>query len=53
VGKGRPGWHFEDTANHENYFGAQYDIHGGAMDLIFLTTRRDRPDAAASGKKRW
>ncbi|MDD4652381.1 MAG: cysteine--tRNA ligase [Methanothrix sp.] len=34
-GKGRPGWHIEDTAITENYFGAQYDIHGGAMDLIF------------------
>ena len=34
-GKGRPGWHIEDTAITETYFGQQYDIHGGAMDLIF------------------
>ena len=34
-GKGRPGWHIEDTAICEKYFGAQYDIHGGARDLIF------------------
>ncbi|MDD5433050.1 MAG: cysteine--tRNA ligase [Candidatus Pacebacteria bacterium] len=34
-GKGRPGWHIEDTAITEKYFGAQYDIHGGARDLIF------------------
>jgi len=34
-GPGRPGWHIEDTAITETYFGAQYDIHGGAMDLIF------------------
>ena len=34
-GLGRPGWHIEDTAITETYFGAQYDIHGGAMDLIF------------------
>jgi len=34
-GKGRPGWHIEDTAITETYFGPQYDIHGGAMDLIF------------------
>ena len=33
--KGRPGWHIEDTAITEKYFGAQYDIHGGARDLIF------------------
>jgi len=34
-GDGRPGWHFEDTAITEKYFGFQYDIHGGARDLIF------------------
>lgn len=34
-GKGRPGWHIEDTAIAEKYFGFQYDIHGGAKDLIF------------------
>src|SRR3989344_5765271 len=34
-GWGRPGWHIEDTAITEKYFGAQYDIHGGARDLIF------------------
>jgi len=34
-GKGRPGWHIEDTAITEKYFGPQYDIHGGARDLIF------------------
>lgn len=34
-GFGRPGWHIEDTAITEEYFGAQYDIHGGGLDLIF------------------
>lgn len=34
-GRGRPGWHIEDTAITEYYFGAQYDIHGGGIDLIF------------------
>ena len=34
-GWGRPGWHIEDTAISEYYFGPQYDIHGGAIDLIF------------------
>lgn len=32
---GRPGWHIEDTAITEKFFGPQYDIHGGAQDLIF------------------
>jgi len=34
-GVGRPGWHIEDTAITEKFFGPQYDIHGGARDLIF------------------
>ncbi|MEW6009754.1 MAG: cysteine--tRNA ligase [Euryarchaeota archaeon] len=34
-GPGRPGWHIEDTAITEEYFGPQYDIHGGGLDLIF------------------
>ncbi len=34
-GDGRPGWHIEDTAITEKFFGLQYDIHGGARDLIF------------------
>ncbi len=33
--EGRPGWHIEDTAITEAHFGPQYDIHGGARDLIF------------------
>jgi cysteinyl-tRNA synthetase len=35
IGMGRPGWHVEDTAISETYLGSQYDIHGGAIDLIF------------------
>jgi len=34
-GPGRPGWHIEDTAISEKYFDTQYDVHGGARDLIF------------------
>lgn len=34
-GLGRPGWHIEDTAITESYFGPQYHIHGGAEDLKF------------------
>jgi len=35
LGKGRPGWHIEDTAITETEFGPTYDVHGGAQDLIF------------------
>ncbi len=34
-GDGRPGWHIEDTAISEAELGLQYDLHGGAIDLIF------------------
>ncbi len=34
-GLGRPGWHIEDTAITEKFFGPNYDVHGGGMDLIF------------------
>jgi cysteinyl-tRNA synthetase len=34
-GEGRPGWHIEDTAITETFFGYTYDIHGGGSDLIF------------------
>lgn len=35
LGAGRPGWHIEDTAITEHFFGPQYDVHGGAIDLKF------------------
>lgn len=34
-GYGRPGWHIEDTAITITYFGPTYDIHGGAIELVF------------------
>lgn len=34
-GAGRPGWHIEDTAITEALLGTNYEIHGGARDLIF------------------
>jgi len=34
-GRGSPGWHIEDTAVTLTNFGPQYDIHGGAYELIY------------------
>ncbi len=34
-GNGRPGWHIECSAMSTKYLGEAFDIHGGAMDLIF------------------
>jgi cysteinyl-tRNA synthetase len=34
-GEGFPGWHIECSAMATKYLGAQFDIHGGGMDLLF------------------
>lgn len=34
-GAGRPGWHIECSAMSMKYLGPTFDIHGGAVDLIF------------------
>lgn len=57
-GPGRPGWHIEDTSITEKYFGPQYDIHGGGIDLIFPHHEAEVAQMEAiSGKhpfvKRW
>ncbi|MEM5790501.1 MAG: cysteine--tRNA ligase [Candidatus Aenigmatarchaeota archaeon] len=50
--EGRPGWHIEDTAITESHFGPQYDIHGGARDLIFPHHEAEIAQMEAiSGKK--
>jgi len=52
VGKGRPGWHIEDTAITEKFLGQQYDVHGGARDLIFPHHEAEIAQMEAiSGKK--
>jgi cysteinyl-tRNA synthetase len=51
-GNGRPGWHIEDTAISEKYFGPQYDIHGGGLDLKFPHHEAEiAQQEAASGKE--
>ena len=34
-GNGRPGWHIECSAMSTKYLGKKFDIHGGAVDLVF------------------
>jgi len=51
-GRGRPGWHIEDTAITTHYLGPQYDIHGGAIELIFPHHEAEIAQAeAATGRK--
>lgn len=51
-GKGRPGWHIEDTAIAMSFFGEQYDLHGGGIELIFPHHEAEIAQAEAiTGKK--
>jgi len=51
-GKGRPGWHIEDTAITYSHFGSRYDIHGGAVELVFPHHEAEIAQAeAATGEK--
>jgi len=51
-GKGRPGWHIEDTAITYTHFGSRYDIHGGAVELVFPHHEAEIAQAeAATGEK--
>jgi cysteinyl-tRNA synthetase len=51
-GKGRPGWHIEDTSITTTYFGPQYDLHGGGLDLVFPHHEAEIAQAeAATGTK--
>jgi cysteinyl-tRNA synthetase len=34
-GEGRPGWHIECSAMSCEHLGAEIDIHGGGLDLVF------------------
>ena len=52
LGSGRPGWHIEDTAISEKFFGPQYDIHGGGIDNKFPHHEAEiAQQESASGKK--
>ncbi|MFH1878825.1 MAG: cysteine--tRNA ligase [Candidatus Omnitrophota bacterium] len=50
-GKGRPGWHIECSVMSTGILGAQFDIHGGGLDLIFPHHENEIAQAeAATGK---
>lgn len=52
LGKGRPGWHIECSAMSMRYLGETFDIHSGAIDLIFPHhTNEIAQSEAATGKK--
>ncbi|NMO20184.1 cysteine--tRNA ligase [Pyxidicoccus fallax] len=50
-GPGRPGWHIECSAMSARYLGESFDIHGGALDLIFPHHENEIAQSeSASGK---
>ncbi|MFH1586782.1 MAG: cysteine--tRNA ligase [Candidatus Diapherotrites archaeon] len=51
-GKGRPGWHIECSVMSKKFLGEQFDIHGGAVDLVFPHHENEIAQSeAATGKK--
>lgn len=48
-GDGRPGWHLECSAMATKYLGAEFDIHGGGIDLIFPHHENEQAQSRAVG----
>src|SRR5665647_967427 len=48
-GRGRPGWHLECSAMARRYLGADFDIHGGGLDLRFPHHENERAQSQAAG----
>jgi cysteinyl-tRNA synthetase len=48
-GRGRPGWHLECSAMATTYLGAEFDIHGGGLDLVFPHHENERAQSRAAG----
>ena len=48
-GAGRPGWHLECSAMATWYLGAEFDIHGGGLDLQFPHHENEAAQAHAAG----
>ena len=48
-GAGRPGWHLECSAMATRYLGAEFDIHGGGLDLRFPHHENELAQSRAAG----
>jgi cysteinyl-tRNA synthetase len=48
-GAGRPGWHIECSAMSRRYLGADFDIHGGGLDLRFPHHENELAQSTAAG----
>ncbi len=48
-GRGRPGWHIECSAMARRYLGAEFDIHGGGLDLTFPHHENEQAQSRSAG----
>jgi cysteinyl-tRNA synthetase len=48
-GRGRPGWHIECSAMCWRYLGAEFDIHGGGLDLLFPHHENELAQSRSAG----
>ena len=49
-GKGRPGWHIECSAMAETALGAEFDVHGGGIDLLFPHHENELAQSRGAGR---
>jgi len=57
-GEGFPGWHLECSAMSRKYLGAEFDIHGGGLDLMFPhheceIAQNEGSDTPSTGARFW
>jgi cysteinyl-tRNA synthetase len=50
-GEGRPGWHTECVVMSLELLGEDFDLHGGALDLVFPHHENERAQAVALGRR--
>jgi cysteinyl-tRNA synthetase len=49
-GRGRPGWHVECSVMAEMFLGAEFDIHGGGLDLVFPHHENELAQSHGAGR---
>ncbi len=52
-GKGRPGWHIECSAMSTKYLGESFELHTGAVDLIFPHHENEIAQTVGATGKPW
>jgi cysteinyl-tRNA synthetase len=49
-GRGRPGWHIECSVMAEQELGAEFEIHGGGLDLVFPHHENEIAQSRGAGR---